>query len=129
MVSPIKNHNIILLVIFAVTVISGLLLSADEYANLFTPLWLGNPPKEEAAGKGWRQSGCLPKTFAAADGQISRILTDRGFSEKHHTGKKQDMKRCKISLWTRQDHQIIVMLVEQGIGETLFSWGVIRNAK
>ena len=110
-----------------VGLIWGAALSADEYTNLFTPMWLGNPPKEETAGKGWRQSGLLQKTFDVADRQIAQILRDHGFVEKNHTEKTKDMKKSKISLWSRNRQQIIVMLMEQGIGETLFSWGVVTH--
>ena len=109
--------------------ISGAGLCADELANLFSPLWLGDGPKENLSGKGWRQSGRLLKTFDAADTQISQLLRDRGFTAKNSSEGRKNMKRCKISLWQKENRQLIVMLLELGIGETSFSWGIVSNVK
>ncbi|MBQ7208185.1 MAG: hypothetical protein IJS01_10350 [Lentisphaeria bacterium] len=104
-------------------------LRADEFSNLFDPLWLGEGPKEELSGKGWRQSGRLLKTFEAADSQISQLLKDRGFTVRNSSEGRKNTRRCKISLWRKNDRQIIVMLLELGIGETSFSWGLVDNVK
>lgn len=93
----------------------------------FEVLWFGNVPKIEK--KGWRQSGSVLKTFNMTDRLVADILKSRGFSEKNHSDTKKNMKKCKISLWKKNDCQIIVMLLEQEIGKTLFSWGVINDAK
>lgn len=109
-----------------------LILAYNCYAvdNLcFDVLWFGKVPKADAKAKGWRQSGNVLKTFDMTDRQVADILKSHGFSEKNHSETKKNMKRCKISLWRKTDCQIIVMLVEQEIGKTLFSWGVINDAK
>ena len=113
--------------IFLAAIAMTPILHAGEYDLVFNSIWLGNVPKLEA--KGWRQSGTVLKTFNMIDRQIADILNERGFTVKNHSETKKNMKRCKISLWRKTDCQIIVMLVEQEIGKTLFSWGVINDAK
>ena len=113
--------------IFLATTVMMSTLCAGEYDRIFNSIWLGKAPKVE--GKGWRQSGTVLKTFNVADGQVADILKAHGFTEKNHSETKKNMKKCKISLWKKAGHQIIVMLVEQEIGTTLFSWGVINDAK
>ena len=126
MMKFVKNQYILSLVLFALTAAAGT-LHAGEYDRIFNPLWLGNVPKIEK--KGWRQSGNVLKTFDMTDRLVADILKSRGFSEKNHSDTKKNMKKCKISLWRKTDCQIIVMLLEQEIGKTLFSWGVINDAK
>ena len=113
--------------IFLATTAMMSALCAGEYDHIFNPIWLGKAPKVET--KGWRQSGNVLKTFDMTDRQVADILKSHGFSEKNHSETKKNMKRCKIRLWRKTDCQIIVMLVEQEIGKTLFSWGVINDAK
>ena len=113
--------------IFLATTAMMSTLCAGEYDHIFNPIWLGKAPKVET--KGWRQSGNVLKTFDMTDRQVADILKSHGFSEKNHSETKKNMKRCKIRLWRKTDCQIIVMLVEQEIGKTLFSWGVINDAK
>ena len=121
------NQKYVKTMIFLAATMMISMLYAGEYDNIFNSLWLGNVPKIEK--KGWRQSGNVLKTFDMTDRQVADILKSHGFSEKNHSETKKNMKRCKISLWRKTDYQIIVMLVEQEIGKTLFSWGVINDAK
>ena len=113
--------------IFLATTAMMSTLCAGEYDHIFNSIWLGKAPKVET--KGWRQSGTVLKTIDVTDGQVVDILKGHGFTEKNHSETKKNMKKCKISLWKKAEQQIIVMLVEQEIGKTLFSWGVINDAK
>lgn len=121
------NQKHVKTMIFLAATMMISMLYAGEYDNVFNSLWLGNVPKIEK--KGWRQSGNVLKTFDMTDRQVADILKSHGFSEKNHSETKKNMKRCKISLWKKNDCQIIVMLLEQEIGKTLFSWGGINDAK
>ena len=123
--SWVKKYVEIMIVLAVAMVMSN--LNAKEYNHIFNSIWLGNVPGVEK--KGWRQSGTVLKTFDVTDGQVRNILKGYGFTEKNHSETKKNMKKCKISLWKKAEYQIIVMLVEQEIGKTLFSWGVINDAK
>ena len=126
MMKFVKNQYILSLVLFALTAAAGT-LHAGEYDRIFNPLWLGKVPGIET--KGWRQSGVVMKTFDMTQRQVADILKGHGFTERNQSDMKKEKKKCKISLWKKNDCQIIVMLLEQEIGKTLFSWGVINDAK
>ena len=122
-------RRIFIIAVWIVSVLPFTSLSGRELDHIFNPIWLGNAPKKDFSENGWRQNGFLLKAFDVADRQVSDILKEHGFTVKNHSETKKNMKRCKISLWRKTDCQIIVMLVEQEIGKTLFSWGVINDAK
>lgn len=104
-------------------------LHAGEYDRIFYSLWLGKAPKIESGKNGWRQCDFVLKTFDVTAKQVSDILKAHGFSEKNHSDMKRNAKKCRIALWKKADHQIIIMLVEQEIGKTLFSWGEMNGVQ
>lgn len=98
-------------------------------SNMFDRIWNGKNIQKTSAANSWKQSGILERTFDITKKQVECILLANGYTEVQNNEEKSNFRRSRVSVWQKGKKRLLVMLTEINVGKTLFSWGVINDAK
>ncbi len=80
--------------------------------------------RTESGKNVWRQLGHMPAHFTAVGQSFQARLYRGGWSAVMHVPVRDTSPRTEISIWQRDNVRIMLMLWEEDVNRTGFSWGL-----
>jgi hypothetical protein len=92
----------------------------------FEGFWKGNEvfPKDEK-GNTWRQYCELKTSIVAVEKQVEAHFQHRDYQQVHAMEQKAEGKKLQVSMWKKDNQELIVVLLEQDVDKTILCWGIV----